>query len=82
MSDKAPSLFAHTFKLFLCGVAFITFISAIVGLFGDSKSDALRETRHGERRDFTQMELMDQVHRTQLRKIQVWLIETGFGDFF
>jgi len=82
MSDKVPNLFTHTFKLFLCGAAFIIFISAISGLFGDSKSDATRETRHSERRDFTQMELMDQVHRKQLRKIQGWFIETGFGEFY
>jgi hypothetical protein len=28
------------------------------------------------------MEMIDQIHRKQLRKIQGWFIETGFGEFY
>jgi len=83
MKDKVPSLLAHTVKLFVYAVIFIVFFSATTAFFFDSKSDKRGSGRtDNKRRDYTQMELMDQVHRKQLRKIQSWFIETGFGEFY
>ena len=83
MSDKVPSLFAHTLKLFVYALFFVGLLVAIAAFFSDSKSDKRGSNKmDSKRRDFTQMELMDQVHRKQLRKIQAWFIETGFGEFY
>lgn len=82
MEDKVPSLMAHTSKLFVYAVIFVGLFITITAFFFDSKSDKRGSDRmDSKRRDFTQMEMMDQIHRKQLRKIQAWFIETGFGEF-
>lgn len=83
MGLKVPSLMVHTLKLFVYAVSFIILSATIMALFSNSKSNKRgSDWIDSKRRDYTQMELMDQVHRKQLRKIQFWFIETGFGEFY
>ena len=83
MESKVPSLMAHILKLFVYAVIFISLLATIMAFFSDSESNKRGVGKmDSKRRDYTQMELMDQVHRKQLRKIQFWFIETGFGEFY
>jgi hypothetical protein len=83
MDDKVPSLMGQTLKLFVYAVIIVVLFATITAFFSVPKSDKRSSDRlDSKRRDFTQMEMMDQVHRKQLRKIQGWFIETGFGDFY
>lgn len=83
MKDKVLSLMVHMLKLFVYGVFFIILFITTTAFFFNSKSDKReKENMENKRRDFTQMEIMDQIHRKQLRKIQGWFIETGFGEFY
>ncbi len=83
MKKKSPGFFTQMFKLTVYGafaMAFCIVITLLLSFSTGNKSGGNRV--HKDRRDFTQMELMDQIHRKQLRKIQSWFIETGFGEFY
>ena len=83
MEGKVPSLMVHVLKLFPYTVIALVFFLTITAFFFSSKSDKRGSDRmDSKRRDFTQMEIIDQIHRKQLRKIQGWFIETGFGEFY